>query len=61
MILRVWYVILEVMEWEVCQTELNGFIMVLTVQVDGKVQERQNSIANALELHLSCTNPLKWL
>ena len=26
--------------------------------VDGLVQERRNSIANALELHLSCTNPL---
>ena len=25
--------------------------------VDGLVQERCNSIANALELHLSCTNP----
>ena len=28
-------------------------------QIDGSVQERRNSIANALELHLSCTNPLK--
>ena len=25
--------------------------------VDGLVQERRNSIANALELGLSCTNP----
>ena len=25
--------------------------------IDGFVQERHNSIANALELHLSCTNP----
>ena len=25
---------------------------------DGLVQERRNSIANALELRLSCTNPL---
>ena len=25
--------------------------------IDGSVQERCNSIANALELHLSCTNP----
>ena len=24
---------------------------------DGLVQERRNSIANALELRLSCTNP----
>ena len=28
--------------------------------VDGLVQERRNSIANALELHLSCTNPSIW-
>ena len=27
---------------------------------DGLVQERRNSIANTLELHLSCTNPLIW-
>ena len=25
--------------------------------IDGLVQERRNSIANALELHLSCTDP----
>ena len=30
------------------------------VQIDGLVQERRNSIANALELRLSCTNPSKW-
>ena len=29
----------------------------LTSPVDGLVQERHNFIANALELHLSCTNP----
>ena len=28
-----------------------------TGHVDGLVQERHNSIANALELHLSYTNP----
>ena len=26
--------------------------------IDGLVQEKHNSIANALELHFSCTNPL---
>ena len=26
--------------------------------IDGLVQESRNSIANALELRLSCTNPL---
>ena len=28
-------------------------------QIDGLMQERCNSIANALELHLSCINPSK--
>ena len=28
--------------------------------IDGAVQERCNSSANALELHLSCSNPLIW-
>ena len=28
-------------------------------QIDGLVQERRNSIANALELRLSCINPSK--
>ena len=32
----------------------------LTVQFDGLVQERHNSGALAMELHLSCTNPLNW-
>ena len=27
------------------------------IYIDGLVQERRNSIANALELRLSCTNP----
>ena len=31
-----------------------------TDEIDGLVQERRNSIANALELCLSCTNPLRW-
>ena len=30
-------------------------------KIDGLVQERRNSIANALELRLSCTNPLRGL
>ena len=29
--------------------------------IDGLVQERRNSIANALVLRLSCTNPSVWL
>ena len=30
-------------------------------EIDGLVQERRNSIADALELRLSCTNPSKRL
>ena len=29
-------------------------------QIDGLVRERRNSIANAPELRLSCTNPLRY-
>ena len=29
-----------------------------TKHIDGLMQERRNSIANALELRLSCINPL---
>ena len=29
-------------------------------KIEGLVQERRNSSANALELRLSCTNPLRW-
>ena len=29
--------------------------------IDGLVQERRNSIANELELHLSCTSPLIYV
>ena len=29
-------------------------------KIDGLVQERCNSIANALELHISCTNSSRW-
>ena len=29
--------------------------------IDGLVQERRNSIADLLELRLSCTNPWIWL
>ena len=30
---------------------------ILYLDIDGLAQERRNSIANALELHLFCTNP----
>ena len=32
----------------------------ISYYIDGLVQERCNPIANALELHLSCTNPSVW-
>ena len=38
--------------------DLNDSLIPLCPHIDGLVQERCNSIANALELHLSCTNPL---
>ena len=50
----------------VCKCPARGPILtaeelfMLNDQIDGLVQERRNSIANALELRLSCTNPLKW-
>ena len=33
------------------------FMVVSLHDINGLVQERRNSIANALELRLSCTNP----
>ena len=44
-------------------TTLHGYCKIYTVadfHIDGLVQERRNSIANALELRLSCTNPSMW-
>ena len=32
----------------------------ISQHIDGLVQKRHNSIANALELCISCTNPLLW-
>ena len=44
---------------------INGTVWTLAdsihdVYIDGLVQERRNSIANALELRLSCTGPSIW-
>ena len=33
----------------------------LNAHIDGLMQEKRNSIANALELHLSCTNRSIWV
>ena len=35
--------------------------LVSKIYIDGLVQERRNSIANTLELRLSCTNPSIYL
>ena len=35
-----------------------GILGSLLKHIDDLVQERRNSIANAMELRLSCTNPL---
>ena len=39
--------------WPLIKTALNG-----DLDIDGLMQERRYSIANALELRLSCTNPV---
>ena len=48
--------------WSVGTAEFNTayFHALWFYEVDGLVQERRNSISNALELRLSCTNPSKW-
>ena len=43
------------------KTKDNLFLSVMSVlHINGLVQERCNSIANALELHLSCAHPSIW-
>ena len=37
-----------------------SYIIICNTRIDGLVQEGHNSIANALELRLSCTNPSIW-
>ena len=44
-----------VCSWHVSQDMYNW-----RLKIDGLVQERRNSIANALELRLSCTNPSRF-
>ena len=40
--------------------DLRRALCVTIVYFDVLVQERRNSIGNALELRLSCTNPSSW-
>ena len=39
---------------------MRGYLSYISSQIDGLGQERRNSIANALELRLPCTNPSKY-
>ena len=51
----------EFSNWKivVCKVVMSRSVSqpILKIHFDGLVQERRNSIANALELHLSCTKP----
>ena len=47
----------------ICAGSLYGWVVRVTLRcsvIDGLMQERRNSIANGLELRLSCTNPSIW-
>ena len=39
----------------------NAWLLIAWNNIDGLVQEKRKSIANALELRLSCTKPLIWV
>ena len=43
--------------WHAFDGTVKIIFFVIAQHIDGLVQERRNSIAKALELHLSCTNP----
>ena len=47
----------EMQRWKILVTYY-GFIMEIHLYIDGLVQERRNSSALALELHLSCIKPV---
>ena len=46
--------------WSSVIIQTTNVNVILKLHVNGLVQERRNSIANTLELHLSCTNPSMW-
>ena len=51
--------ILKYFDGDIFHCLLSMYIYITTkTHIDGLVQERRNSIANALELWLSCTDPL---
>ena len=48
------------MHWKVKVILMQSSSWIFKPYFDGLVQERRNSSALALELHLSCTDPLIW-
>ena len=56
-----WYVTMCYVTWRPLPTLCYIIFVISTAtHFDGLMQERRNSIANALELHLSCTKPSIW-
>ena len=53
---RCWLITSKVF-WHSSKGKWQEILKISILDIDGLVQERCNSIANALELHLSCTNP----
>ena len=49
--------VLTLFVWQLRRINPVFYMMITCLDIDGLVQERCNSIVNALELHLSCTNP----
>ena len=50
------YITMVFLELFLCGLKFNYQSDISLLHIDGLVQERRNSIANALELLLSCTN-----
>ena len=57
--LTCWLAIFKYPKHNSC-ANISHFFCHLQLHIDGLMQERHNSIANALELCLSCTNPSIW-
>ena len=52
------FILLQIWIYNELIVQLYVTIYLLNLYIDGLMQERRNSIANALELRLSGTNPL---
>ena len=53
--------VLWIMIFLLCRNVIHTWLKQNQEQINGLVQERCNTIANTLELHLSCTNPSRWI